>query len=169
MEASNNSSFCSMRRLKPWVKIALIIITAIILLLILSCFIYKLNIRKVSKSEILKEIEITSGSTYMTISEVLKENNLIRSEFFYKIYIKLHNPETLQAGKYDLSENMSVKQILNILSNGSTYNPNVVSITFKEGINMRKIASIIAENTENTEEDVYVTLKDENYLNEFKS
>lgn len=169
MEASNNSSLCSMRRLKSWVKIALIIVIAIIVLLILSCFIYKLNIRKVSNSEVLKEIEITSGNSYLTVSEILKENNLIRSEFFYKIYIKLHNPQSLQAGKYNLSENMSVKQIVNILSNGSTYNSNVISITFKEGINMRKIASIIAENTDNTEEDVYVTLKDETYLNELKN
>jgi len=166
MEASNNSSFCSMRRLKPWVKITLIIISVVTLLLVLCCFIYKLNIRRVSKSEILKEVEITSGHSYLTISELLKENNLIRSELFYKMYIKLHNPESLQAGKYNLSENMSVKQIVNVLSNGSTYNPNVVSLTFKEGINMRKIASIIAENTDNTEDDVYVTLKDENYLNE---
>ena len=76
MEASNNSSFCSMRRLKPWVKIALTIVSAITLLLVLCCFIYKLNIRRVSKSEVLKEIEITSGHSYLTISEILKENNI---------------------------------------------------------------------------------------------
>lgn len=154
------------RRLKPQVKVA-VIIASILLLFVTTCFlIYKIGIGRVSKDETLKEIEITSGNTYMSVADILKENNLIKSKFFFKLYIKLHNPSSLQAGKYDLSESMNVKKIVNVLSNGSTYNPNVVSITFKEGINMRKVAKIIASNTDNTEEDVFVTLNDTNYLDE---
>ena len=155
-----------MRRLKPSVKLALIIVSIILLFVILCCFIYKIGIGRVSKDESLKEIEITSGNTYMSVSKLLKENNLIKSEFFFKVYVKLHNPTSLQAGKYELSESMNVKEIIKVLSNGSTYNPNVVSITFKEGINMRNVAKLIADNTENTEEDVFVTLSDTNYLDE---
>lgn len=155
-----------MRRLKPKVKIALIIVSAILLFVILCISIYKIGTGKVSKDETLKEIEVTSGNTYMSVSKILKDNNLIKSEFFFKVYVKLHKQTSLQAGKYELSENMSVKEIISVLSNGSTYNPNVVSLTFKEGINMRNVAKIIAENTENTEEDVFVTLSDTNYLDE---
>lgn len=155
-----------MRRLKPKVKIALIIVSAILLFVILCGFVYRIGIGRVSKDETLKEIEVTSGNTYMSVSKTLKDNHLIKSEFFFKVYVKLHKPTSLQAGKYELSENMSVKEIISVLSNGSTYNPNVVSLTFKEGINMRNVAKIIAENTENTEEDVFVTLSDTNYLDE---
>ena len=155
-----------MRRLKPRVRIALIIISAILLFVILCSVIYKIGIGKVSKDETLKEIEVTSGNTYMSVSKILKENHLIKSEFFFKVYVKLHKPSSLQAGKYELKESMNVKEIIKVLSNGSTYNPNVVSLTFKEGINMRNVAKIIAENTENTEEDVFVTLSDTNYLDE---
>lgn len=155
-----------MRRLKPRVKIALIVVLAILLFVILCIGIYKIGTGRVSKDETLKEIEVTSGNTYISVSKILKENHLIKSEFFFKIYVKLHNPISLQAGKYELSENMNVKEIINVLSNGSTYNPNVVSLTFKEGINMRNVAKIIADNTENTEEDVFVTLSDTNYLDE---
>lgn len=155
-----------MRRLKPKVKIALIIVSAILLFVILCISIYKIGTGKVSKDETLKEIEVTSGNTYMSVSKILKDNNLIKSEFFFKVYVKLHKPTSLQAGKYELRENMSVKEIIGVLSNGSTYNPNVVSLTFKEGINMRNVAKIIADNTENTEEDVFVTLSDTNYLDE---
>lgn len=155
-----------MRRLKPKVKIALIIVSAILLFVILCGFVYRIGIGRVSKDETLKEIEVTSGNTYMSVSKTLKENHLIKSEFFFKVYVKLHKPTSLQAGKYELRENMSVKEIISVLSNGSTYNPNVVSLTFKEGINMRNVAKIIAENTENTEEDVFVTLSDTNYLDE---
>lgn len=155
-----------MRRLKPKVKIALIIVSAILLFVISCSVIYKIGIGRVSKDETLKEIEVTTGNTYMSVSKILKENHLIKSEFFFKVYVKLHKPTSLQAGKYELSENMNVKEIIDVLSNGSTYNPNVVSLTFKEGINMRNVAKIIAENTENTEEDVFVTLSDTNYLDE---
>lgn len=155
-----------MRRLKPSVKLALIIVSAILLFVIICGLVYKIGIGRVSKDETLKEIEITSGNTYMSVSKILKENNLIKSEFFFKVYVKLHKPTSLQAGKYELSESMNVKEIIGVLSNGSTYNPNVVSLTFKEGINMRNVAKVIADNTENTEEDVFVTLSDTNYLDE---
>lgn len=155
-----------MRRLKPSVKLALIIVSAILLFVIICGLVYKVGIGRVSKDETLKEIEITSGNTYMSVSKILKENNLIKSEFFFKVYVKLHKPTSLQAGKYELSESMNVKEIISVLSNGSTYNPNVVSLTFKEGINMRNVAKVIADNTENTEEDVFVTLSDTNYLDE---
>ena len=155
-----------MRRLKPSVKLTLIIVSAILLFVILCFSIYKIGTGKVSKYDTLKEIEISSGNTYISVSKLLKENNLIKSEFFFKIYVKLHKPTPLQAGKYELSEDMNIKEIVNVLSNGSSYNPNVVSITFKEGINMRNVAKIIADNTENTEEDVFVVLNDSNYLDE---
>ena len=155
-----------MRRLKPSVKLALIIVSAILLFVIICGLVYKIGIGRVSKDETLKEIEITSGNTYMSVSKILKENNLIKSEFFFKVYVKLHKPTSLQEGKYELSESMNVKEIIGVLSNGSTYNPNVVSLTFKEGINMRNVAKVIADNTENTEEDVFVTLSDSNYLDE---
>lgn len=154
------------RKLKPQIKVALIIASIILLFVIICCSIYKIGIGRVSKDETLKEIEITTGNTYMSVADILKENNLIKSKFLFKVYIKLHNPASLQAGKYELSESMNVKKIVNVLSSGSTYNPNVVSITFKEGINMREVAKIIASNTENTEEDVFVTLSDANYLEE---
>ena len=165
METSN-SSFCSMRRLKPQVKLALIIVSVVVGLLLIGCFVYKIGTGRVSKNSDIREIIVDSGYSYLTISSLLKENNLIKSELFYKIYIKLHNPAPVQAGKYNLSENMNVKQIVNVLSGGSTYNPDAISITFKEGIHMREIAKIIAKNTDNKEEDVFELLNDETYLDE---
>ena len=143
------------------------IIGGIILIIVMSsCFIYKFNTSKVSNDSNIKEFIVEAGENYYSLASTLKENNLIKSEFFYRLYIKLHNPKSLQAGKYALKENMSVKEIVSILSEGSTYNPDVIRITFKEGINMRKIASLIEENTNHTKEDVFALLKDSSYLNE---
>ncbi len=135
-----------------------------VILIIVCCTLYKINISPVSKNSELKEIEIESGETYLTISSKLKQNNLIKSEFFYKLYVKLMNPKSLEKGKYLLSEDMGVEKIIKTLENGSDANIDAISITFVEGKNMRYIAKLISENTNNTEDDVYNLLNDSNYL-----
>ena len=111
--------------------------------------------------------EVVISGTGIEIGRTLKENNLIKSELFYKIYLKLHGVgEELQAGTYLLNESMSLSEIISILQEGSSYNPNEISITFREGINMREIARVIEKNTINTYDDVMALIKDKNYLNE---
>ena len=140
----------------------LVILSAI--LVIVSCTVYKINIGKVSNHSELIEFEVKSGQTFSTIGKQLKSENLIKSEFFYKLYIKLYRVEGLQAGKYLLSENMGVKKIVDTLKEGSTYNPDTITITFREGLNMQLIAELIAKNTNHTEDEVFKLLADENYI-----
>ena len=135
-----------------------------VVLIVVCCTIYKVNIGPVSKNSAMKQIEVESGETYLSISNKLKENNLIKSEFFYKLYVKLMNPAGLEKGKYSLSEDMGVEKIIKTLENGSDANIDAISITFVEGKNMRYIAKTISDNTNNTEEDVYSLLNDTNYL-----
>ena len=59
---------------------------------------------------------------------------------------------------------MSLDKIIATIEEGSNYNPDDVSITFREGLNMRAIAKLIADNTDNSEDDVFSLLKDEDYL-----
>lgn len=150
--------------MKKYTYLAGFLVAFFVVVIIVGCTIYKINIGPVSKSSELKEIEIAAGETYLSISSKLKENNLIRSEFFYKLYVKLMKPNNLEKGKYSLSENMGVEGILDVLENGSDTNTDVISITFIEGKNMRYIANLIEKNTNNTEEDVYNLLQDTNYL-----
>ena len=114
------------------------------------------------------QIEVPSGSTYYSIASILSENKLIRSKLVYKMYLKLNPPKSeLKAGFYELSPNMDLPTIVSILSGGGEpSNPNEITITFKEGLNMRAIASLIAEKTNNTEEDVFNLLEDKKYLQE---
>lgn len=60
---------------------------------------------------------------------------------------------------------MSLKEILEILQKGNGYNPEEISITFKEGKNIRAIASIISENTNNSYDDVINKVNDLDYIN----
>ena len=111
-----------------------------------------------------KVIEIAEKTRTEGILELLKNEQLIKNKLAVAAYIKLNHIKGLQAGKYQLSQNMSAKEILEKISSGDVYNENI-KITFKEGKNMRWIAKTIAEHTNNTEEDVFSLLKDQDYIN----
>ena len=59
---------------------------------------------------------------------------------------------------------MALNEIIDVLNGGSTYNPYLVNITIKEGYNVRKIASLIDELTDNTYDDVMNKLSDNAYI-----
>ena len=70
------------------------------------------------------------------------------------------------AGKYQISESMSVAELIKVFSTEAVSTAETVTIVFKEGKNMRHLAALIAENTDNTAEDVMEIQKDETYLDE---
>lgn len=128
------------------------------------CLTYNYNISSVSKDDSIKKFEVKQNSTYISIASELKANNLIKSEFFYKVYVKINRPTGLQAGTYELSEDMNVKEIIELLSKGSNYNPDVIKITFPEGKQIKQVAEIIAEKTNHTVEEVLEKATDKEYI-----
>ena len=147
-------------------KILLIPLVLIIILILGIVLFYNLGLKAVSSDNAEVDFIVEEGSTYYSVINKLKEENLIKNELCFKIYIKLNNKNNIQAGTYKLSKNMDVKKIVEILDQGNSYNPDVINITFKEGKNMRWIASTIADNTNNTEDEVFNLLNDKVYLNE---
>lgn len=150
--------------MKNLVNIQKIFIITLAFIIVVCCLTYKYNLSAVSNDSEVVKFEIKENQTFSTISDELKESNLIRSEFFYKLYVKLMKPEGLKVGIYNLNRNMSVDEIINHLSTENGIDVDNITVTFKEGLNMRKIISLIVENTNNKEEDVINTLKDKKYL-----
>ena len=148
------------------IYIVLGIIFAIALVGIISFLVwYKIGTTapKIKDSKEEKIVEIKSGTSTIEIVKTLKNNNVIRNELVAKIYIKIHKIKGLQAGKYLFNGQDSLSDVLNILTTGKVMDE-TVTITFKEGKNMRYIASTIAEKTNNTPNDVYNLLKDKDYI-----
>ena len=108
-------------------------------------------------------INIENGTSTIEILDILKQNNAIKSELVAKIYIALNDINNLQAGKYLFTGKETLQQVLETISSGKVMDE-TVTITFKEGKNMRDIAAIIAEKTNNTTNDVYNLLEDEEYI-----
>lgn len=127
--------------------------------------VYTYNLSPVNNNDKEVAFEVEKGESFLTIASTLKENNLIRSELFYKLYIKLHNVSGLEAGMYYVSSDMNVKELVKILS-GKSKNINVMNITFKEGLHMRKVAAMIADSTNYTEEEVIAVGLNKEFLNE---
>ena len=147
-------------------------IRAIIIGILLLCVIavvaiiiwYKSSLTGVGNREDVVNVDIPLGSYANDIANILKEDNLIKSKIAFKIYLKLNNVKTFQAGSYKIDKGMAVPEIVEVLQTGKVLKEAEVKITFIEGKPFTYIAKQIAENTNNTEEDVYNTLKDEEYL-----
>lgn len=141
------------------------VILAIILIGIISIFSwYKIGTKAPKNTENKETIvEIKNGTSTVEILKQLKNSNVIRNELVAKMYIKMNNVKSLQAGKYLFNGQESLESVFDILSTGKVMDE-TVTITFLEGKNMRYIASTIAEKTNNTANDVYSVLQDKDYL-----
>ncbi len=151
------------KNLNKKTKILIIGLIILLILIITPVIWYNSSLGAVSKESSKVEIEIPIGSGPNKIGTILKENKLIKSELAFKIYVKLNNISGLQAGNYSIDKSWNVEEILEFLKTGKVMKEQVV-ITFVEGKNMRWIANKIEECTNNTAEDVYNLLKDEEYI-----
>ena len=152
-------------KLKKGVKIiGIIMILFIVIIISLFCAFLYLKSPVDKKSDTTIEVKIESGTTTSGIAKILKERELIRNEFIFKLCIKLYSKGTLKATVYDLKKNMSIEEIINVMNEGNSYNPDLVRITFNEGESVKKYASKIEKNTSNNYEDIMNKLKDDAYI-----
>lgn len=151
------------RKLKKGPKVFL---RTIGVLIIFCLVLFYISTRSVGIKSKAVTFEVIAGSTFSSLADSLKKNNLIKSEFFYKLYVKINNPGSLQVGIYELNENMSVSEIIDELETGTIISNNLVMITFKEGVNIPKLVNLITKNTNITEDEISSVLKDQDYLNE---
>ena len=149
---------------------------AIIMLIMLGiCFVsislvYKVNTDPIdAKSTDKMEVVIPANSSVKKVGEILKENGLIHNANFFSFYLKLFplkDGKTLKAGTYFLSKSMDIDELIEVICAGNNSNENQIIVRFNEGIGIKKFASIVAEKTNNTEDDVYDALKDKDFLDE---
>lgn len=147
--------------MKKFRNIAVGLVVIMFTFIITLCTYYNINMSRVSNNDNVKEVTIDEGSID-SIARNLKENNLIKNVTIFKVYTYLTNKTNLKAGVYELKENMGVKKIVDILENGKTSNGG--DITFKEGINIRMVAKLISENTNNDYEDVLTYINNKEYI-----
>ena len=144
-------------------KLIIIILSIILVIFFLVGFYYNYQVAPVSRDNDKVIVEIKEGSIY-SIGDTLYENGLIKSTLIFKVYVKLNGINSLKASTYELNKNMSLEEIISILEKGNSYNPDEVRITFKEGLNIRKIALLVQENTNNSYDDFMNKMSDMTYI-----
>lgn len=155
--------------MKLFRNIAITFLVLVIIAICSVCYIYNTNIKPVDENDnSIIEVLIPSGTSKRKVGEILEEKELIRSSTFFNIYVKLFEVGDFKASVYGLSKSMDLKEIISILEEGNSYNPNQIKITFKEGINIREVATLIKDNTNNSYDDVISLINNKDYLNELK-
>lgn len=138
--------------MKKYVNIYKFVIVILVIIITVGCLSYNYGIGAVSKDSKEVVFEVSENSTYLSIAPLLKENNLIRSEVFYKVYVKIFNPDKLEKGTYVLNENMGVKKIIETLENGGK--TETTSFVIPEGKHITDVADYISEVTDHTSEEL---------------
>lgn len=144
-------------------KIIIITLVSLLAIIFLIGFYYNYQTSPISKRSEKVVVEIKEG-TIASIGETLHEKGLIRSTLFFKLYVKINNINDLKASTYELDKNMKLSEILDVLKKGNAYNPDQITITFKEGLNIRKIAKLVEEETNNTYDSFMEIMNDNTYI-----
>lgn len=145
-------------------KKIIILILAIVTFIFLCAFVFFYFVSPVNNNKESLSFNVKQGENYSSISDELKDAKLIKSEMFYKLYLKFMNPENLEAGNYKLSKSMNLKEVIKTLSSGATTDRQTVTVTFVEGKNMRYVIEKLIENFGFSEEDILNKLKDDTFL-----
>ncbi len=157
--------------MKKGIKIILIALMILALIGIITVAVlfmqYKSNLKAVNygktKGRII-EVEIPTGYGIGGIASLLEEKGVIRDAFSMKIYAKLNNITNLQAGLYEFDNaKEDVEVIINRLQKGDIKDVSI-KMTFIEGKSVKDYAKVIAENTNNTEEEVLALFEDNEYI-----
>lgn len=153
------------KRKKSGLLITLLIILIVLILAVAGLSWYSIGLKPKSKDMQDKLIVIQEKSTLTDIGKQLEEEGLIKNNTAFKIFTKLNKTKPLQAGQYLITKDMKLKDIITMFENGDIYTGDQIQFTYVEGKPMWWLASKIAESTNNTSDDVYALLKNEEYLN----
>lgn len=90
-------------------------------------------------------VVIPANTTALGIAKILKENKVIKNEYFFMLYLKINGKgNNFKAGKYQLKQDMPYKDIVDILTKGSNISE-YVKLTIPEGYTVAQIADKLSQ------------------------
>lgn len=99
--------------------------------------------------------KIDGGSSISEIGEDLYKQNLIKSKFVFKLYIRFSKKELIfREGSYDLNYNMNIKEVVEELTKKISLKPEN-TVTFIEGWSVRDYYKVLEKNFSTKEEDFF--------------
>ena len=90
-------------------------------------------------------LDVPPDMSFNQIVEMLKSNNLIKDEFFFRLYAHVtHSTKGFEEGMYTMRPNMDYEAILNTLQSGQRPTE-TISVQFKEGMTVRQVAEALED------------------------
>ena len=108
---------------------------------------------------------VEEGESLREIGSNLEKEGVVKNDKVFFLYAILKNARGIYAAKYDLNTNMRLSEVIKELKTGGK-NADEITLTIKEGLNLRQIADVISKETDNSKEDVLNLAKDEKYIDE---
>lgn len=117
-----------------------------------------------ASSEKTINVNIPIGSSTTGIGKLLEENGVIRDARVFKYYVKFKNEAGFMAGDYKMNPSMTLPEIISSLKTGKVMQEVVMKITIPEGKQLKQIAGIIGEKTQQNEEEIFKQLNDKEFI-----
>ncbi len=134
-----------------WQKFKLYIIL-VVCLLCLGSLLYGLTKQATSVSKDKFVIVVQPGMVSRDIGELLYKQGAVKSVFLFQMIAKVQGIEnSLQAGEYVLSQDMTIQQVIDTLAKGETA---YQKITIPEGYTVEQIAKLLQEKQLGDEEKI---------------
>lgn len=102
--------------------------------------------------------------SYLSVTDLLKEKNLIKSKFFYKLHIKLIKPTPLTLCNKNLTEKMGIRGVVKTLNKECSNS--AIMITIPEGRHLAQIAGVAEKVTNNKKDDLMKVWNSEQFVND---
>ncbi|RSD24110.1 endolytic transglycosylase MltG [Mesobacillus subterraneus] len=110
------------------------------------------------------DVNIPIGSSTTGIGKILEDNGVIRDARIFKYYVKFKNEAGFMAGDYKMKPSMTLPEIITSLKTGKVMQDVVMKITIPEGKQLKQIAGIIAEKTQQDQEEIFKQLNDKDFI-----
>ncbi|MEK5441727.1 endolytic transglycosylase MltG [Fredinandcohnia sp. FSL W7-1320] len=115
------------------------------------------------------EVTIPIGSSPTAIARILEENNIVKHAKVFRYYTKFKNVSGFQAGEYTFNQSMNFDQIIESLKSGILMGEAAFKLVIPEGKQLEEIATIIAEQTGYTQEEIMEKVDDPAYVKDLIS
>lgn len=98
-------------------------------------------------------VEVPIGSSLSSIATLLEEKGIIKDARVFKYYAKFNNESQFQAGNYDLTQAMTLDELIESLKTGKVYREPVFTMTIPEGYTLEQIGNVIEKKTAYTQKE----------------
>lgn len=150
-EIPTSSGTSSVKRVAKWLFILFIAILA----LAATFFFVTLNSRAGTSSKNVA-FTVVPGQGLKVVSANLKENGLITNSFIFEVYEYLTGgSKKIEAGIYDLSSNMTLRQVASVFKSGARTEIQVKRI--KEGATLQDIADSFYGTQDSSEKQAFLS------------